>query len=494
MYCINRQNGMLDKTEEKKSSFRNDKTAQDTVKECLKEYSLEDKIEALKHMLAYNDKHAQERLLQKEPVFSAKKTIGVKECLQGDQESTFQTIITELRNTVMNSYWNKEVGKTRYQIPNLPMGMDLWETTFGKKTEWRPTMAELLQTKVMENTLDQNILDMYKKSHNSYQPAEQIKRDYKEPFDHNRYYGKSKHADVNGTRIKKLLKSINSDPTTIVNSILADFMERSHSRVGEMRNLKNIQLYMDMMHGKRRERKEKYNVANVLSDCVIHGDVALQQKYLQYINTLRHSFKKRVPDSLFVDISEKLFCLDKEYIGLLSEDKVYSILAEHKLYINKMLLTPLLDLLQIRKGKDVNYKELLNLLNWKYDFPELPKIEKLPEECQYYTTIYKETIGKVEKVDATSIQTAGIPYDTLGDTAYSLIFPSIFTQYGLSHTDLSKLRSKEEIKSIFESIGVQFPNNHFDLLWEKGIKENNTENLSVETFRTLFEQYNPKDK
>lgn len=33
----------------------------------------------------------------------------------------------------MNSYWNKEVGKTRYQIPYLPVGMNPLEVTFGKK-------------------------------------------------------------------------------------------------------------------------------------------------------------------------------------------------------------------------------------------------------------------------------------------------------------------------------------------------------------------------
>lgn len=35
----------------------------------------------------------------------------------------------------MSSYWNKEIGKPRYQVPNLPVGMNPLETTFGKKTE-----------------------------------------------------------------------------------------------------------------------------------------------------------------------------------------------------------------------------------------------------------------------------------------------------------------------------------------------------------------------
>ena len=40
-------------------------------------------------------------------------------------------------------------------------------------------MAELLKEKITESDIPkQNILEMYKKSHNSYLPAEQIKRQY----------------------------------------------------------------------------------------------------------------------------------------------------------------------------------------------------------------------------------------------------------------------------------------------------------------------------
>ena len=40
-------------------------------------------------------------------------------------------------------------------------------------------MAQLLKEKITENDISkQNIFEMYKKSHNSYLPAEQIKRQY----------------------------------------------------------------------------------------------------------------------------------------------------------------------------------------------------------------------------------------------------------------------------------------------------------------------------
>ncbi|XP_054015854.1 EF-hand domain-containing family member B-like, partial [Hylaeus anthracinus] len=461
------------------------------IKECFTEYSLEEKVEALKNLLIHNEKHRENLLLHKNIRHNTKNIVGVKECLQADEKTPFQTIISELRNTVMNSYWNKEVGKTRDQIPNLPIGMNPLETTFGKKTQSEATMAELLQTESSQTDVSNtDVLALYKQCHNSYQPAEQIKRHYKEPFNENLIFGKSKSTNNNGTQLKKLLTWINSDSTTVANSILADFMERSHSRVGEVRNFKNAYPYMSMVHGKASERKEINEIENALNDCHINNDAILQKKYLQYINSLRQKFKKRTPEIPFLDIYEDLLCLDKNYIGLLPEDIISSTLTKYKIHLNQVLLIPLLNLLQIRKEKNINYKELLNLLNWRYDLPTLPKVERIPLECQYYSTTYRDTIENMDRIDATNTPTAGIiskdPEDKT--SAYSLIFPNIFTKHGLDYKDLSKLRSKEEIRSIFANIEVEFPNNSFDLLWEEGLKKNGTDNLSVETFRNLLDE------
>lgn len=162
-----------------------------------------------------------------------------------------------------------------------------------------------------------------------------------------------------------------------------------------------------MRHGKVSEKKDTSEKLNILSDCPINNEVITQQNYLQYINSLRQKFKKQVPEIPYLDIYEDLICLDKvfiviflyiyiiknlnsitsinqndfkyyciqDYTGILPEDKVFSILAKYKIYINKTFLIPLLDLLQIYKEKNIKYEDLLNLLNWKYDFPTLPKIE-----------------------------------------------------------------------------------------------------------------------
>ncbi|KAK1120709.1 hypothetical protein K0M31_010914 [Melipona bicolor] len=450
---LNSGNKLLALVYEDKNSynenFRNKFLTSD-IKDYFREYSSGDKIEALKNILIHNEKDTQKLLSHTDNMHKVKQIIGsnllkVKECLQQHEETSFQTIISELRNTVMNSYWNKEVGKRRYHVPNLPVGMNPLEVTFGKKLKSGETMAELLKEKITKNDIPkQNIFEMYKKSHNSYLPAEQIKRHYNKPFDENSRFGKLLNANIKGERLKNLL-------TWITDS------DHSHSSIGEAKNLINM-IYNDNVY----ERKKRSEILNILSDCPISNEVVVQQSYLQYINSLRQKLKKYIPEISFFDIYEDLLCLDKDFTGILPEDKVFSILASHKIHINKTFLIPLLDLLQIQ----------------------------IPLECQSYNTTYNTTIGNIERIDITNIPTAGMSYENLDkSTAYSLILPNIFTKHGLSLTDLSKLRTKQEIKDIFKAIGIQFSNNSFDFLWKEGLKKSNMDNVSVEIFGNLLDQY-----
>ncbi|XP_076762913.1 EF-hand domain-containing family member B [Xylocopa sonorina] len=438
------------------------------IKECFREYSLEDKVTALKNLLEHNDRCIEKLPIRLTNIRRSKEIVGVKECLQLNQETPFQTIISELRNTVMNSYWNKEIGKTRYQISNLPVGMNPLEVTFGRKLKSEETMADILKERVEKtNGLEPTTLEMYKKSHNSYLPAEQIKRHYKKPFDENFCFGEFKNSNTEGVRLKRLLTWMNADSNTL-----------------------NSHLYMNMIHGRVAEKRGLSEELNILSDCPLNDEVIAQQNYLKYINGLRQKFKRRVPEIPFADIYEDLLSLDKKCTNVLPEDKILLTLAKYQIYINETLLSPLLDLLEIRKEKNVKYRDLLNLLNWKYDFPTLPKIEKISSECQHYSTTYNTTIGEVNKIDIRNIVAAGISSEDLDKhNAYSLIFPDNFTKHGLSYVDLSKLRSKEEIRSIFESIGVKYSNDNFDLLWKEGTKRSGSDGVSIEIFRNLLDQY-----
>jgi len=49
----------------------------------------------------------------------------------------------------------------------------------------------------------------------------------------------------------------------------------------------------------------------------------------------------------------------QEYVETLPEDEVFAILKKYRIFPNKEFLIPLLDILQLRKNGNINYRELL---------------------------------------------------------------------------------------------------------------------------------------
>lgn len=66
----------------------------------------------------------------------------------------------------------------------------------------------------------------------------------------------------------------------------------------------------------------------------------------------------------------------QECAGVLPEDQVFAIIREHRIYPNEEFLIPLLDTLELRKNGNINYRGLLDLLNWKRSMPVLPKMQR----------------------------------------------------------------------------------------------------------------------
>lgn len=66
----------------------------------------------------------------------------------------------------------------------------------------------------------------------------------------------------------------------------------------------------------------------------------------------------------------------QKYDGVLPENKVFSIFERYHISPNKEFLSPLMDMLLLRKDGNINYRELLTLLNWRCNLPVLPKTKR----------------------------------------------------------------------------------------------------------------------
>ncbi|KAL6254846.1 hypothetical protein P5V15_014185 [Pogonomyrmex californicus] len=277
-----------------------------------------------------------------------------------------------------------------------------------------------------------------RKSHNYYEPGKQITRNCKKSFDKCVRFDKPLKSQGSESRIRKLLTWINHEPVTLVNCRQADFIKRTKSFVGQVKDLETSRLYMDAVHGRKTVKDE----SNIFNDFNVNEQTRFWWQCLQDLNNFRQKLKKRIPEVSFVDIEDDFSCLDKvsiyqfinvlitKYSGVLSEDKIFLIFKKHRIYPNKEFLTPLMDTLQLRKDGYINYRELLNLLNWKRSLPVLPttKLELFNRIRGVWSVLQK-------------IHAAGLPSE---------------------RTDfLLTIKNTEHIVS--ENIDFEFPENSFDM-------------------------------
>ncbi|KAI4495566.1 hypothetical protein M0802_008578 [Mischocyttarus mexicanus] len=255
--------------------------------------------------------------------------------------------------------------------------------------------------------------------------------------------------------------------------------------IHKSRNPKTKCLSLTTVYGKPSSKQED-SVADALQETPIDNKSIVKWKYLQYLHKLRDNLKKRIPSIDYFDIYEDLVCLDKEDTGILSEEDVFTILNNYKIYPERELFEGLLDLLVFRQNNKLFYKNVVDLLNWKTPFPTLPITKNISESKE-------EVMSSLNKDENKSYITPSKYYPcnenlySKIDNAYALIFPSTFTKYNLNHIDFFKLRSKEEIRNIFENIGITFPDNTFDILWEKAIQKDGNEGVCIDTFNTLLD-------
>ncbi|XP_033229077.1 EF-hand domain-containing family member B-like [Belonocnema kinseyi] len=413
---------------------------------------------------------------------------SVKDCLRSKESTPFQLLMAELKNTNINGHCNNEVGRTRYPVPNLPAEIDPQNMTFGQIRKPDGTVAEAINPIVdlnFDTEKDSAEHRMYLKSHKDYYPSEQINRAYEIPFNKFNRFGKPTGGSWEGKRIKKLMHWINTDPVSKVSCLQADFYNYAQPRVGEIKNAKVASLLINCTFGERSDKKH-LGVSETLKECLpINPQLSIVTKYLEDVNKLRNILKKR--RILFSHVEQELNNLDKENLSLVNINELFAVLTKFRVFPKRQFFCELLKMLKISENDRVNYKEAINLLNWKCDFPEIPKLEVL--ESNYYLTTYNDTIGNIQtNPDSVKECIKESPGKNLQSNIGEIITPNIFTQYGLSNEDLLKPLSKQKVLSILEKI-EEIPKEKLESIWDEGLKVDGTDGVCISAIKSLLDTF-----
>lgn len=88
-------------------------------------------------------------------------------------------------------------------------------------------------------------------------------------------------------------------------------------------------------------------------------------------------------------------------------------------------------------------------------------------------------------------------YQNYGDEpeAVDILYPSTGLEFGISESDFQHMRSREEIRSMFEKIGQSFKAGKFNTLYNKALQicDSKDDRVSVRSFLDAIQIYKDLD-
>lgn len=495
----------------------------DNVAGCLQFYPIEDAMDALKHDVGIWNEKEEIKLPQQQMINTRHRGIytEIKPILMPPIQTRFQTLINELKETPYESQWNKSTGASRDYVSGLPAGMQPMEITFGSPPIRGESIAELINPPktVYQVLYDSQIgHDLYKKTHDDYNPGEQVNRNYLQPpYDPDKCYGESTLYDPSGIWVRCACHWHIDEPVIAVSKLQADYVAKNVPQLGKALSPNNNLSCVPKGHrfGKKSTR-DLYGVEDLLKDpdcppCLFKRDFL---NWIQTLNELRaYVFKRRETTSKMKNLISMARYYDKEHSGWLDKKTLYDILECKGLNFDPVEIEPLLKIIGILSDDDhIFYPKYITLIDLNKPLPEIRKIQDIPQKNQYYFTTYQAMSCDFIIIDNSVLPSAGIPsvrYDlptpskrpgecradleSLGDetTAEAAVNPSIYTNYGLNHRDFFQPRQPQVIRKIFENIGYKFTNESFNVYWELGMCHDKTGLVCIDTFKKLLKKYAP---
>lgn len=466
---------------------------------------------------------------------TSKESLAVKDLVNPPRATAFQALKEQQKESIYNSNKMSPLGKTPDQTANLPENLDLDKTTFGKTTVKEDYAGTIVNP---PKTLDEVMADsqkgreLYKKSHNSLEVGEMVDRNYDwSKFTRDMMYGVPTPHDNTGIEVRKAMHWIadpqNTHKAQIVSKVVDDFRERTQPQLGKVHDPMAETLMVPDSHTFGVTVKaDDFNAGHLL-----HSDAP--SVYLQCdkfdrgtLSSIRKKLKKEKFTS-FEALLNGLRHLDKNGNGTLPSDLIRKQLFHYDVPLLPDMVELLIHWCTPCGQQQVRYSDLVALINWKeelsadlcsrveqYTTPPLGASQDqtphpLPPPPQSLTN-YLPTSQKIQAASdlaAThNLRTFGVPtirsdipaprIKRVADTtnygdepgAYSLLYPSLYSNMGLYGEDFFAYRSQEEIRELFEKIGVSMTPEVFQELWKMAASRDANNGVSVESFRAAMEE------
>ncbi|NXX83725.1 EFHB protein, partial [Urocolius indicus] len=288
-------------------------------------------------------------------------------------KTTFQQKIQDKKEAIYFSNRQASLGRSHDQSSMLPKGLDIINTTFGKKVIKDVSAGELINPPKTFEEVDKEAReghDLYIVSHSDYYEGEAIDRKYEAPnFSKSFVYGIKTPHSKDGRGVSKCLNwlcDLQSKSTAkVVSEQTDDFEEefRPHVRkvldpIAAAMNAPPGHTFGTVLH------RDKCGVGDLLHCQVPREFLHGKGRERAVLTAVRQSLKKANYEN-FNMLLEAFRHYDKNGDGKIDKDGVRKSCFQLNLNLDEELLDSLFDHCDLDKDGLINYLEFANFLNWK---------------------------------------------------------------------------------------------------------------------------------
>ncbi|XP_032906893.1 EF-hand domain-containing family member B isoform X2 [Amblyraja radiata] len=424
---------------------------------------------------------------------STKSSHSVASLINPPIRTRVEHIFSDKITAAYPSHQRAPLGKSHDQAPGLPEGLDIYNTTFGKRVLKDITAGELINPPKTRQQINEESLkghSLYRTTHNDYNTGEQVDRKYdwsrinkdnafgiETPyFSDGRMTAKSLHW-LTEMQLKKSAR--------IVSKKIDDFKEKTHPQVGKVldpiadtRKVPPDHTFGVLLH------PDEYGVGDLIYNKTPTKFSRENDREKGTLTIIRQHLKK-INFQNFKSLLEAFRHYDKNGDGKIDQEELRDVLSQFNLNLDPKIMDDLFDYCDLEGVGAINFLQFANFLNWKDKMPIGEREGKIITKD--FPTLGVPTI----RTDLAAPRFRRIS-DTInyGDeaTATALLNPSIFAQRQVYEKDMFLGRSKEEIKQIFCKAGVDMTRGTFEEVWRRAAMKHLMGEVSVETFREVLDE------
>ena len=304
---------------------------------------------------------------------------------------------------------------------------------------------------------------------------------------------------------------------TLVSKRLDDFKERTQPKLGEVHDpiKDSMKIETDHTFGVM-ITPDEYGAGDLIHHREANCYLRARDRERGSVAAIRDHLKKSNYHN-FDDLSSAFTSYDVNKSGKIEADDLMKVCKSFHLPVDDYLLNNLIAYCDSTGDGTIDYLDFCNFLNWKYEIPT-EKLDELTlkdrERKDKETSRIRQIDGNLgDHLTSSSVINAiagltptqdfrsfGVPTirsdlpaprtKRVGDQknygeqsdVYGLINPSIYTSHGLMEKDFFLVRSKDDIKSVFEAMKLGLSDNEFDTVYNKAGEMNEDKAVSVDSF------------